>query len=161
LIFVCVGTREYQLNRLLEKLDELLEEGFIKEEVFAQIGHSTYTPKNYKYAKFINPDEFNKYLEDCRLVITHGGTGSIIGALKKGKCVVGVARLSKYGEHIDDHQKQIVELFTKEQYIYGIEEMDELRNAIAFFDNKSVIMRKYEKESYILNIIEEFIKGNY
>ncbi|MDF2885275.1 MAG: beta(1,3)galactosyltransferase EpsH [Clostridiaceae bacterium] len=161
MIFVCVGTREYQLNRLLEKLDELLEEGFIKEEVFAQIGHSTYTPKNYKYAKFINPDEFNKYLEDCRLVITHGGTGSIIGALKKGKCVVGVARLSKYGEHIDDHQKQIVELFTKEQYIYGIEEMDELRNAIDFFDHKSVIMRKYEKESYILNIIEEFIKGNY
>lgn len=161
MIFVCVGTREYQLNRLLEKLDELLEEGFIKEEVFAQIGHSTYTPKNYKYAKFINPDDFNKYLENSRLVITHGGTGSIIGALKKGKYVVGVARLSKYGEHIDDHQKQIVELFTKEQYIYGIEEMDELRNAIAFFNNKSVIMRKYEKESYILNIIEEFIKGNY
>jgi UDP-N-acetylglucosamine transferase subunit ALG13 len=160
LIFVCVGTREYPFNRLLEKLDELLEEGFLKEDVFAQIGYSTYTPKNYKFTKFINPDDFNRNLEDCRLVITHGGTGSIIGALKKGKYVIGVSRLSKYGEHVDDHQKQIVELFTREHYIYGIEEMDELREALAFFENKSVTMKKFEKESYIINIIEEFIKRN-
>lgn len=160
MIFVCVGTREYPFNRLFEKLDKLLEEGFIKEEVFAQIGYSTYIPKNCKFAKFINQDDFNKYLEDSRLVITHGGTGSIVGALKKGKQVIGVTRLSKYGEHVDDHQKQIVTLFTKEHYIYGIEEIDELRDAIAFFNQKTINIKKFEKESYILNIIDDYIRGD-
>lgn len=160
MIFVCVGTREYQFNRLLEKLDALLTEGVIKDEIFAQIGYSTYIPQNYKYTKFLSRDEFHRYLEDCRLVITHGGTGSIVGALKKGKNVIAVTRLSKYKEHVDDHQKQIVELLAKEQYIYGIEEIEELKNAITFFDDKLISMKKFEKESYILNIIEEFIIRN-
>lgn len=160
LIFACAGSREYQFNRLFQKIDELIEAGTIKEEVIAQIGASRYVPKHYSYKKFMDPKEFNQHLEHCRLMITHGGTGAIVGALKKGKCVIGVTRLRKYGEHVDDHQKQIIELFTKEHYIYGIEEMDELSNAIAFFDKPTVSMKKFEKESYVINIIDEFINKN-
>jgi UDP-N-acetylglucosamine transferase subunit ALG13 len=144
----------------LKKIDELIEEGFIKEDVFAQIGYSTYLPHNYKFTRFLNPDEFNQYMADCRLVISHGGTGSIISALKKGKYVIAVTRLSKYKEHIDDHQKQIVELLHSEHYIYGIEEMEELQSAIEFFNNASIEIKKFEKESYIIPIIDEFIKQN-
>jgi UDP-N-acetylglucosamine transferase subunit ALG13 len=160
LIFVCVGTREYQFNRLLKKLDELIEEGLIKEDVFAQIGYSSYIPKNYSFTKFMSPEEFNEYLMNCRLVITHGGTGSIIGALRRKKHVIGVTRLRKYGEHVDDHQKQMIELFAKENYIYGVEEIDELKSAVSYFDH-SVIMKKFEKESYVLNLITDFIKKNF
>lgn len=136
-----------------------MEEGFIKEEVFAQTGSSTYIPRNYNYTKFLDPKEFNRYIESCRLVISHGGTGSIICALTKGKNVIGVTRLSKYKEHIDDHQKQIVELFTSEHYLYGIEEMDELKDAIAYF-NEPVTMKRFDKESCILTILEDYIKKN-
>lgn len=47
-IFVTVGSRNYQFNRLFVKLDELYEQGILKGEMFAQIGTSTYTPKHYK-----------------------------------------------------------------------------------------------------------------
>lgn len=161
LIFVCAGSREYQFNRLFQKIDDLLEKGVIQEEVFAQIGASTYKPRNYQYRNYISKEEYNQWMEASRLVITHGGTGSIIGALKKGKKVIAVTRLSKYEEHVDDHQKQIVDLFTREHYILGVKEMEELREALALVDKKSTILRRFEKESYILNIIEEFINNNY
>jgi len=44
LIFVCVGSRNYPFNRLFVQLDELCEKGKMKEEIFAQIGTSTYKP---------------------------------------------------------------------------------------------------------------------
>jgi len=34
--------------------------------------------------------------------------GAIIGAIKKGKKVIAVPRLAKCGEHVDDHQVQLV-----------------------------------------------------
>ena len=54
LIFVCVGSRNYPFNRLFVKLDELCEKGIIKEDIFAQIGTSTYIPKHFKYKDFLS-----------------------------------------------------------------------------------------------------------
>ena len=47
-IFVTVGSRNYQFNRLFVKLDELYESGLLEGELFAQIGTSTYTPIHYQ-----------------------------------------------------------------------------------------------------------------
>jgi len=53
LIFVCVGSREYQFDRLLKKIDELIEQGKITDKVFAQIGQSNYVPKYYEYKRYL------------------------------------------------------------------------------------------------------------
>ena len=37
-----------------------------------------------------------------------------------GKKVVAVPRLKKYGEHVDDHQKEIIEEFDRERIICGV-----------------------------------------
>ena len=42
MIFVTTGSQKFQFNRLLQKIDLLIEEGMIREEVFAQIGVSDY-----------------------------------------------------------------------------------------------------------------------
>ena len=44
-------------------------------------------------------------------MVTHGGTGAIIGAVKDGKKVIAVPRRARYGEHVDDHQAEIVRQF--------------------------------------------------
>lgn len=44
MIFVTVGSQKFQFNRLLQKLDELKEQGIITEEIFAQTGVSDYKP---------------------------------------------------------------------------------------------------------------------
>ena len=98
MIFVTLGSQKFQFNRLLKKLDALIEENVITDEMFAQVGNSDYQPRNYPYQAFVNHDEFDALIRKCDLFITHGGTGAIIGAVKKGKKVIAVPRLARYGE---------------------------------------------------------------
>ena len=104
--------------------------------------------------------ELEKYQEQADLIITHGGVGSIISSIKKGKKVIAVPRLQRYHEHVNDHQKQIVEDFDKKRYIIGIQSIDELQNAL--IKAQDFTPKKYEEKdisnSKILKIIEDFIE---
>ena len=157
MIFACLGTQEFQFNRLLEKIDELVAKRLINEDVFAQVGYSTYRPSGYRFVEFLNFDEFDNLLENCSYVITHGGTGTIIKAIRKGKKVIAVPRLKKYGEHVDDHQKEIIEAFSEKNLILGIDSTDELGDAVSH-------MGDFTPEHFvsgnarIISIIESFIK---
>lgn len=130
MIFVTLGSQKFQFNRLLQKIDELVKEEAIKEEIFAQIGYSDYKPENYQYKDFLNRNEFSEIQSKADVVITHGGTGAIIGAVKKGKKVLAVPRLAKYGEHVDDHQIEIVDVFSDEGYILKLDENTKLDDLI-------------------------------
>ena len=156
MIFITVGSQKFQFNRLLEQIDLLIENKIIKEEVFAQIGSSDYIPKNYKYKDFITQEEFIDYMSKCDYVITHAGTGAIINALKNDKKVIAIPRLSKYGEHVDDHQIQLIDEFKELNFIEPVYEIDELESAI-----KSIKKKKYNKyvsnTDTIINDIEKFI----
>lgn len=156
MIFVCLGSQTHQFNRLLIKLDQLLKAKRIEELVFAQIGNSTYFPKNYEYTKFLPPDNFDDYLNRARLIITHGGTGTIVKALKADKQVIAVARRAQYGEHVDDHQLQIVDEFALNEYIKKVENMDDLYTCImSTYTNPN--KRKYSGGGKIIKIIDDFI----
>lgn len=130
MIFVTVGSQKFQFNRLLKEVDELIETGKIKDDIFAQIGASDYKPKNYKYKEFITQEAFNDYLNKADIIITHAGTGVIVNAIKKGKKVIGVPRLAKYGEHVDDHQIQLINEFKEMNFIEAVYKMNKLKDAI-------------------------------
>lgn len=158
MIFITVGSQKFQFNRLLKKIDELIIDGTIKEKVFAQIGVSDYVPENYQYVDFMTQDEFNNKIEESDLVITHAGTGVIINSIKRGKKVIGVPRLAKYGEHVDDHQIQLLNEFKELNYIKVANDTDELKEKIENIKNEKF-------ETYVSNtkeIIEDirkFIEG--
>ena len=126
MIFITVGSQKFQFNRLLKKIDDLIDTGIITEEVFAQTGASDYIPKNYPYEPFLDRTVFAEKISGCDKVITHGGTGVIIGSVKKGKKVLAVPRYAKYGEHVDDHQLQLLRQFDELGIIIACYEMDEL-----------------------------------
>lgn len=130
MIFVTVGSQKFQFNRLLKEVDKLIETGKIKDDIFAQIGASDYKPKNYKYKEFITQEVFNDYLNKADIIITHAGTGVIVNAIKKGKKVIGVPRLAKYGEHVDDHQIQLINEFKEMNFIEPVYKMNKLKDAI-------------------------------
>lgn len=154
MIFVTVGSQKFQFDRLLKEVDKLIENKIINEDVIAQIGFSTYIPKNYKYSKFIDQDQFKQYISKCDMVITHAGTGAIVGALKQGKKVVAVPRLAKYGEHVDDHQIQLLDEFKELNFIEPAYDVKDLEKAI----DKC---RKSEYNIYVSNtknVIEDIEK---
>ena len=157
LIFVCLGTKRFSFNRLLKELDRLVEKGAVKDSLVAQIGHSTYKPKNYEYKSFMDLDEYNAYVNEADLIITHGGTGAIIRALKAEKQVIAVPRLAKYEEHSDNHQLQIIDHFFKEGYIYKVQNPSELETALNKVRIKP-IKKKFSGGGNIINILDQYIK---
>ncbi len=151
MIFISLGSQKFQFNRLLMAAEQLETD----EEIFAQIGYSDYKPTNYSYTDFMDREEFSAMLDKADIVITHGGTGVIIGAVKKGKKVIAVPRLARFGEHVDDHQIQLIEQFKELNLIYSCEDMD-LEKAL-----KTVKEAKYmeykSNTDRIIKDLEEFI----
>lgn len=153
MIFVTLGSQKFQFNRLLKAVDELDTE----EEIFAQIGYSDYKPQHYKYKEFLDREEFAAWEEKADIVITHGGTGAIIGAVKKGKKVIAVPRLAKYGEHVDDHQTQLIKQFKDLNLIYACVDGD-LQKALEVVKNTTYNEYKSNTDR-IIKCLEEFING--
>lgn len=158
MIFVTLGSQKFQFNRLLKEIDALVEEKVITDKVFAQTGYSDYQPINYQYKNFLNHDEYAEMEGKADIVITHGGTGAIIGAVKKGKKVIAVPRMAKYGEHVDDHQIQLIEQFQEMELIYSCKDVRELKSAI-----KEIRGKKYNEyqsnTTVIIDSIEKFLIG--
>ena len=134
MIFITLGSQKFQFDRLLKEVDRLIADGVIQEKVFAQIGASEYLPQNYTYERFLDRQRFAKIMDQCDSVITHGGTGVIIGAVKKGKKVIAVPRLAKYGEHVDDHQLEITSQFKEMNLIESVDSVELLHDVISKID---------------------------
>ena len=94
--------------------------------------------------------------EKADVVITHGGSGAIIGAIKKGKKVIAVARRAKYGEHVDDHQTQLVEQLRKLNIICECQICDDIWKAIEEVKKKEY--KSYQSHTdEMIKSIEKFI----
>lgn len=157
MIFVTLGSQKFQFDRLLIKLDELIETGVIQDKILAQIGASTYIPKHYEYTQFLDREKFREVLADCSVVITHGGTGVIINAVKQGKKVIAVPRLAKYGEHVDDHQLQLLHQFDDLQIICACYDMELLGKCYSKINEME--FRPYiSNTQVIINSIDEYLR---
>ena len=124
-IFLTVGLHEQPFDRLVKAVD-LLE----VETKIIQRGHSVYEPKHSQVFKFLNFEEILYYLQKSNVVITHGGTGSIMLALSAGKKPIVAPRYKKFGEHVDDHQFEIVKKLAEMDLIIPFYDGDDLSNII-------------------------------
>ena len=131
MILICVGASEFQMNRLLEYVDELCDEKLIEgKDVIAQSGVSDYQPRNYKAFSLIAREDFQKYVSDADVIITHAGTGSVIPPLKQGKKIIVFPRREMYHEHIDDHQLELADVFTSNGYTLCATSKEELKKCL-------------------------------
>lgn len=131
MILVTLGTQDKQFYRILEALEDKLDKHLIDDEVVVQAGCSAdFKSKYMKIFDLIPMDEFDEMIKKCDLLITHGGVGSIITGLKNNKKVIAAARLSKYNEHVNDHQLQIIDNFSKEGYILKLDNFDDVDKLI-------------------------------
>lgn len=160
-IFVTVGSRNYQFDRLFKKLDELYDNGTLKEPMFAQIGTSSYKPRNFEYVDFLSPQEFEEKVEWADIVVSHGASGSIMKALNAKKKVIAVTRLAKYNEHINDHQIQNNQAFSSNGYVLMADlELEDLGECFKKTLEGTDGTRPWENKDpmAIVNRIDEFIQ---
>ena len=87
MILVILGTQDKEFPRLLEAVDKQIKKGNIKDKVIVQAGQTKYESKNMEIFHLLPAPEFEKLMDKANLIITHGGAGSILSAIKKGKKV--------------------------------------------------------------------------
>ena len=147
MILVTLGTQNQSFVRLLE----LIEKSNINDEIIVQAGHTKFESKKMKIFDYIPYEEMTELIKKADLIITHGGTGSILMPLKMGKKVIAVPRLSKYGEHVDDHQTQLTSIFQEEGYILEYNDGDD-------FNELYEKAKKFKPNKYVSNT-EKFIEN--
>ena len=128
MILVTLGTQKFQMDRLIRAVDKLAKN--TSEEVFVQSGNSTYAPEHCLSKDFVDAQEFQKMIEECSVLITHSGVGTIMRGIHAGKPVIVVPRLAKYNEHVDDHQVQIAEAFAIKNCVLYCEDLTKLEDMV-------------------------------
>ncbi len=126
MIFVTLGTQDKEFKRILEKLEELN----LEDKIIVQAGYTKFISNKMQIFDYLDTEDFKKYLNEANIIITHGGVGNIMQALKLDKKIIAVARLEKYNEHVNDHQLDIVNSFAKKKYLLKYEEDTELLKVI-------------------------------
>lgn len=159
MILVILGTQDKEFPRLLKAIDQEIEKGVIKDKVIVQAGQTKYHSEHMEIFDLLPAPEFEKLMDQADLIITHGGAGSILSAIKKGKKVIAAARLAKYKEHHNDHQKQIIEEFASLGYILELKDFHKLGKLIE--KSRNFKPKKFESNTpNMIKLIEDYIENS-
>lgn len=129
MILITVGT-QFPFDRLVSAVDEWCQNKKI--EVIAQVGDSSSVFNNLRAYKSLSPAQFDQYLSDAELVVSHAGMGTIINCLLKNKPVIIMPRDSDLGEHRNQHQRATCSHFAQLDGIhvaYNVTDLVDLLNA--------------------------------
>jgi UDP-N-acetylglucosamine transferase subunit ALG13 len=118
-------------DRLTGMVADLKAKGGIPEDVLLQVGNGGLRPDGLESVETLPFDEVGRVLKDADIVVCHGGTGSLITALREGCRVVAVPRLFELGEVYDDHQLEITTAFADRGLISVANTPEEFTAAIA------------------------------
>lgn len=144
MILVVLGTQDKPFTRLLDTIQNQIKKGNIKDKVIVQAGCTKYESSDMEIFDLIPTDEFNKLIKDADLIITHGGVGSILEGVKNNKVILAAPRLEKFGEHVNDHQIQIVDEFSKMGYIIPLKDFNKL-------DKLLIKAKKFKPKEFVSN----------
>ncbi|MHC4543133.1 MAG: PssE/Cps14G family polysaccharide biosynthesis glycosyltransferase [Planctomycetota bacterium] len=141
MIFLTVGT-QFPFDRLVKCVDDAVSQDGFKEEIFAQIGKTSYRPRNFEVVSSLEKRLFDKCIRQASGIISHAGMGTIIMALDSNKPLLVMPRLSKYGEVVNDHQVAIARKFEELGHILVAYDVEELPDRIHELKNFTPRKRK-------------------
>ena len=159
MIFVTVGSQA-PFDRLIRAIDEWagLRD---RSDVFAQVAGSTYRPRHIDYTDFIDPSEFNRWVEEADVLVAHAGMGSIISALEVGKPIVVMPRRVQFRETRNDHQVAAAQHFGAQGQVIVANDEQELAGMLDYVVTFRHIDRIGPQASArLLATIRAFIDGN-
>ena len=148
LLFATVGAT-LSFDRMVASVAELKAAGEIPEELVIQTGDGGLHPPGLATVDTMSFEEIQALLVRADIVVCHGGTGSLITALRQGCRVIAMPRLSSLGEHYDDHQSEITEAFKARGLIQVAHSTDELREALAACRRQDPIRATTEPDELI------------
>ena len=135
MIFLTVGTL-FPFDRLVKAIDNAVAEGIITQQVFGQIGKTSFKPKHIEYVETLNKKSFDEKVSNADYLISHAGIGTIVIALEQGKPLLVMPRMKRFKEHVNDHQVTTAQRFEQLGHIlaaYSVEELPEKLQQLRIF----------------------------
>jgi UDP-N-acetylglucosamine--N-acetylmuramyl-(pentapeptide) pyrophosphoryl-undecaprenol N-acetylglucosamine transferase len=132
LLFATVGAT-LGFPRLVDSVLKLKASGRLPERVILQIGNvdpPRDVPEGVEIRQSIPFDEVQAILRDAAFVVCHGGTGSLITALRAGCRTIAMPRRFPLGEHYDDHQEEITAAFAARGLVEPALDTDDLGDCV-------------------------------
>ncbi|MBC6111860.1 PssE/Cps14G family polysaccharide biosynthesis glycosyltransferase [Pedobacter fastidiosus] len=157
MILVLLGTFKINFNRPLMALEKAMLEGKISDKIIVQAGHTKFDSNVLEIRKFIKSDELTVLYEEAEIIITHSGVGSVLKGLSMNKRIIAIPRLYKFKEHVDDHQLDITEEFSRLGYLIPWRENDDIESLllrVRTFTPNPFISQPTQINEYIINYIE-------
>lgn len=102
MIFLTVGNN-IPFNRLVRTVDDWAASNR-RSDVVAQIGINGWCPRWIRYVTKLTPVDFDAYMNQANLVVSHAGIGTILAAQKKGKPLIVMPRSGDLKETRNNHQ---------------------------------------------------------
>jgi beta-1,4-N-acetylglucosaminyltransferase len=125
MIFLTVGT-QFPFDRLVRAVDEALDGAGCREEIFAQIGDSSYQPRHFPAVASLDKRQFDENFRRASGIIGHAGMGTICMALEQKKPLLVLPRRRKFGEVVNDHQVAIARKFEQLGHVLAAYEPDQI-----------------------------------
>ncbi len=133
-VFVTVGMNEAPFDRLLTAVGRLRGE-----RVVAQCGSSAVRPQSAVCFDYLPSGELERLIDSARVVVSHGGIGSVALALAHGRRPVVVPRLHRFGEAVDDHQVFFARQLEAAGLATIVEDVERLPAALAQQDHVAAL----------------------
>ncbi len=159
MIFVTVGSST-RFDRLIRAVD-----GWAglrgRTDVFAQIGHTDYKPRNIESVQLLDPTEFRNRVNAADLIVAHAGMGSIITALEIGKPILIMPRRASLQETRNEHQVATAVQFAKRDGV--VVAMDESELASKLDHSETFELRtklSSEASPELISTIRDFIESS-
>jgi UDP-N-acetylglucosamine transferase subunit ALG13 len=106
-VFVTVGTDHHPFDRLIRWVDAWLLATGGAVRCLVQSGTSR-VPEVAPSEGYLSHDGVLEHLREAAVVVTHGGTGTLMLCRHHGVVPIAVPRTRRLGEHVDDHQVRFV-----------------------------------------------------
>lgn len=153
MIFLAVGT-QFPFDRLVKTLDDCLDAGLIEEEIFGQIGETSYKPRNFKSVAFLEKKDFDQTFKRATGVIGHAGIGIIRTALENNKPLLVMPRLRKFHEVVHDHQMAFAMKFEELGHVLAAYKEQDLPEKLKELKNFVPKKRETQVEAVVQRISE-------
>lgn len=156
MIFVTVGSQRFPFPRLFQMVDQLIRDRVITGKVIAQVGYTDYHSNNMVIRQFLQESEMKECIRSSDIIVTHAGIGTITQCLESGKKIIVVPRKRELGEHVDNHQIEIANVFRDKRLITVANSQQEIQTIIEHMD--SIHLQNYVRpESELVLALKQYV----
>jgi UDP-N-acetylglucosamine transferase subunit ALG13 len=131
MIFVTTGTSKLPFDRFVNEIERMAVQGvFGDDRVLVQYRGESFFPQRCELVETLSFGEMLSAVQQARLVIGHGGAGTLLLCRDHPALPILFARRASLGENHDDHQVPFCEYVAKQGLAHYANEITELESLV-------------------------------